>query len=129
MPVKLVKAAGAVHIKSQEELDEVFSRAEAAVQKVRSADAAQALEVYNKVIADGRFVKEFGTDPGGTAQKLGLKLSPAQIAQIEAAYNVIGQKPIPDSVEVVCVAIIVLALAASPVHRDLVVDTSGIVKA
>ncbi len=132
MAVKLVNAPGTVHLKSQDELNTVFATVSAAATKQLSADASQALAVYNKVVADGRFVKQFATDPGGAAQKLGLKLSPAQAGRIQevAGISAKGGKGgvLADDVELVAVAIIVLVLADVP-DRDIVVDTTGIIKA
>lgn len=68
MPVKLVDAPAPGKIKSQEELDKVFRLVTGALNKTRTAETGRALDVYNKVIADGRFVKEFATDPGGVAK-------------------------------------------------------------
>ncbi len=127
MAVKLVKTEGAAHIKSQEELDRIFNRAEAAAKKQRSADAQHAVQVYNKVIADGRHVKDFARDPAGTAQKLGLNLSAAQASQIQAVAHGAAGGAAADTVELVAVAIIVLVLADVP-DRELVIDTAGAIK-
>ena len=128
MGVKLVDAQGTKHIKSQQELDATFNRVTAAAKKQRSADASHALDVYNKVVADGRFVKEFATDPGGAAGKLGLKLSASQIDRIQEATRVSAGGTVSDTVEVVAVAIIVLVLADVP-DREIVIDTAGVIKA
>jgi len=129
MPVKspvLVKAEGPARIKSQEELDKVFARVQAAARKQRSADALHALEVYNKVVADGHHIKEFMSEPARVAEKLGLKLSPPEAARITAAHGLTGGE-VADTVELVAVAIIVLVLADVP-DRELVIDTAGIIK-
>jgi hypothetical protein len=127
MAVKLVPGSGATHIKSQEELDRVFNRVQAAAHKQRSADAQHALDVYNKVVADGKHVKEFASNPASAADKLGLKLTPAQVSRIQAATSVAGGGAAADTVELVAVAIIVLVLADVP-DRELVIDTAGVIK-
>lgn len=128
MAVKLIEAPGHKRIKSQQELDRIFETVTAAARKKRSAEARHALEVYNKVVADGRFVKEFATDPGGAAQNLGLKLSPLQIEQIQEAGRVSGGGGVAaDTVELVAVAIIVLVLAGVP-ESEIVIDSTGMIK-
>ncbi len=126
MALKLLDAAGPKRIKSQQELDKAFASVTAAVEKGRSADAHHALDVYNRVVADGRFVKEFATDPGGAAQKLGLKLSPAQIEEIQAMAKA-STGVHPDCLPVIVIAVCIV-IAFGPKECDVVIDTSGKIK-
>jgi len=128
MPVTnpvLRQSSGVAHIKSQSELDAIFSKATKAADKVRSGDAKHALEIYNKIVADGRHVKDFAANPATTAEKLGLKLSASEVAQVQAVLGKGGA--VSDTVDLVAVAIIVLVLARVPDY-EIVVDTAGMIK-
>jgi hypothetical protein len=99
---------------------------------VSQPDATEALKVYNAVIADGRFIKEFNSDPAKVAQKLNMQLSAGAVAAIKTAatfkgstFGSGGTAEFPT--EVVCVTIIVLVLARAP-QGDILVDRSGVIK-
>jgi hypothetical protein len=136
MTLKLVDAPGPQRIKSQQELDEIFAKVSTAAKKMRSAarpaldmtEARHVLDVYNKVVADGRFVKVFPTDPGGAAKKLGLTLSQAEIDEIhEMTKASTGVRE--DCVIVIVIAIcIVIAFGPRDDAPDAVIDSSGKIK-
>ena len=99
--------------------------------KVNKGDASSALKVYNAVVSDGRYIKEFSSDPSGTAKKLHLELSASAAAAVKEAVGFgvsTGGGPSSDVVDVICVAIIVLVLAdVGDVANveNIMVDQSG----
>ncbi|GAB7549948.1 hypothetical protein [Cupriavidus sp. 8B] len=112
------KLAAAVKLASDE--------AHAANFTVAKPVADEALKVYNAVIADGRFINDFKSDPDGVAKKLNLTLSPAAVQAVKTASGFRGAAA-SDGVELVAVAVIVLVLAHNPNQR-VVVDQSGALK-
>ena len=99
--------------------------------KVNQTDAHAALKVYNAVVADGRYIKEFGSDPASAAKKLHMEISDHAAAAVKQAVGFgvsTGGGPSSDVVDVICVAIIVLVLAdVGDVanERNIMIDQSG----
>jgi hypothetical protein len=99
--------------------------------KMDAADR-EALAFFNKVVVDGRYVREFTEAPAKVAQNLGLSLSRAARARLKA-YRIAdvlgshapGSLMSPAAVAVVVAAIIVLW---SNDPRKVVVDKSGVIK-
>jgi hypothetical protein len=99
--------------------------------KIDAADR-EALSFFNKVVVDGRYVKEFTETPAVVARNLGLTLSRAAKARLKA-YRIAdvlgshspGNVMSPAAVAVVVAAIIVLW---SNDPRKVVIDRSGVVK-
>jgi len=100
-------------------------------------DANSLMTAYNAVVKDGRYIKEFATDPQGAAQKLNLQVSQNAAKAVTAAakFNGVrqlgGGNPAADGgdVAVVCVAVIVV-LCAKPTFGDqqVIIDQSGMLK-
>ncbi|MDP4200000.1 MAG: hypothetical protein Q8902_10580 [Bacteroidota bacterium] len=103
--------------------------------KVSTADSEAALKAYNAVVADGRYIKEFASDPAGAAKKLNIHLSDSAANAVKHAAGFAsgasGGGAVSDSVDVVCVAVIVLILVLEvPREGDLmrqhiIIDHSG----
>lgn len=132
-----------------DKLNKVISEPQklAAAIKVASADAEKSninlsqddatglMTAYNAVVKDGRFIKQFETDPQGAAQKLNLKISDnatkavQNAAKFSAVKQLGGGNPAADTVDVICVAVIVV-LCAKPTFGDqqVVIDQSGMLK-
>jgi hypothetical protein len=128
MGITFVPTAGATAIKSQAQLSKLFSKASATAKKQDTADAKQALAVYNKIVADGRYVKQFASNPSAAAKRLGLELTAAQADKIRAAIATASGGAAATDVELVAVAVIVLVLAVVP-DREIVIDSAGRIKA
>jgi hypothetical protein len=118
-------------IPTSEEDPMAGSRARKAPGKIDAADR-EALAFFNKVVVDGRFVKEFTESPARVARDLGVSLSRAALARLRAyrIADVLGSHApgtvmSPAAVAVVVAAIIVLW---SNDPRKVVVDRSGVVK-
>ena len=100
--------------------------------QVPEAQANEILAAYNKVVADGRFVRDFGKEPAKVAKELGIRLSDAAAGTIAKAGAFKGANPggpISDDVSVVCVAIIVVVccVARNP-DQEVIIDSSGALK-
>ena len=93
---------------------------------VPKAVADEATAFYNKVVTDGRFIKDFKKDPKGVAAKLNVQLSPAAASAIETVAKFKGVNA-DNGTELVAVAVIVLVLAFSP-DQEVIVDRSGMIK-
>jgi BioD-like phosphotransacetylase family protein len=104
--------------------------ADAANFSTTPAISAEVTDVYNAVISDGRYIKDFSIDPGGVAVKLGKNLSAPSIAAVKAAGKFRGADPgvAASSVEVVCVAVIVVLCAKPSAGAEVIVDSSGQLK-
>ena len=99
--------------------------------KMDDADR-EVLAFFNKVVIDGRYIKEFAETPSKVARELGTTLSRAGLARLKAyrISEVVGVRGpgtvmSPAAVAVVVAAIIVLW---SNDPRKVVVDRSGVVK-
>ena len=99
---------------------------------VNNNDADQAAAVYNAVVKDGRYIKEFQTDPAGTATKLHLELTASAANAVKQGVSLAhagGGGPVSDTVDVICVAIIVIVLAKPGEQgQNILVDRSGMLK-
>lgn len=96
------------------------------------SQAEEALNLYNKAVQDGRFIKELTKDPAGVAEKLGLELSPevASLMQETGTLSILQAQEAGaarSDVELVAVAIIVIFLVSDP-NVDVVIDESGLIK-
>jgi len=98
--------------------------------------AREVLDLYNEVIADGRFVGDFVEDPAAVARKLDLKVSPQALDVISnvAARMVGSRASVGAAIAVISVSVVAVAVttaivssAADPRARILV-DESGMVK-
>lgn len=107
------------------------------------ADAEKAIEVYNAVITDGRYIKAFASDPAGVATNLNLQLPPAAADAIKQAATlkgsqVLGRPGRPGepfgAVEVVAVAVVVVIVGGIVLivvvtrDKEIVIDESGKIK-
>jgi hypothetical protein len=101
-----------------------------------SPDTAQeVLDLYNAVIADGRYLAEFQADPGAVAKRLGLKVSDEAVGVVSTvASRMDGDVGVVGAAVVVSVAVVGIAVttaivssAADPRARILI-DESGRVK-
>lgn len=134
MPVNVLKAPVFKQLPNISETNvasafkQVSLKAQEANFKPSATDANQVLNVYNEVVKDGRYVKDFSKDPGGVAAKLGLKLTPQQVSEVNKAAGFSSGSPVSDDVELVAVAVIVIIVAVKP-EQQVVVDSSGMVKA
>ena len=98
------------------------------------------VKTYNAVVKDGRYITQFAKEPEQVAANLNLVLSPNSAAAVvkAAGFNgVVGklgsaENPAEGSVEVVCTAVIVVAVAVVAMAEDpreqVVVDRSGTIK-
>jgi hypothetical protein len=101
-----------------------------------SPDIAQeVLDLYNAVIADGRYLAEFQADPGAVAKRLGLTVSSEAIAVVSTvASRMDGDVGVVGAAVVVSVAVVGIAVATAIVssaadpRARILIDESGRVK-
>lgn len=129
--------AAAAKIRSASVLDHSLHIAKADVGNQNfKADPALRQEItklYNATVKDGRYVRDFGTDPEGVAAKMHMQLSPAAAAEIKKAGSLRGAQvstpgQVMDTVDVICVAIIVVLCADIGPNEEIIVDRSGMIK-
>lgn len=92
--------------------------------------AAEALEFYNAVIADGRFVGFMATDPAQAADRLFMQVRP-EVTDLIRNSVALSQDGGPQAISpggVVVAVVIVLVLVYSAPEPTIVVDQSGLVK-
>jgi hypothetical protein len=104
----------------------------AATGKLDAADR-EVLAFFNKVVVDGRYVKEFAeTPPTQVARKLGLRLSRAGQARLKAyrIADILGTRGPGTLMSPAAVAIVVAAIIVlwSNDPRKVVIDRSGVIK-
>ena len=110
---------------------EIAKKAQAANFKPTTTDANHILEVYNQVVKDGRYVKQFASDPAGAATKLGLKLTPTEASEIQQAGRLSGGSADGDPGDVggilITVGVVLVIVAVHP-ENQVIVDSSGMIK-
>src|SRR5690348_7473381 len=94
-------------IPSSPEFETIYKKVEPHVAAMRlqlsDAEAEEVLALYHRTVTDGRYIKEFVSDPGAVAKKLNLPLSPAS----EVAIQRVGSLPALQEQGVVAIAPIV----------------------
>ncbi|HEY5369161.1 MAG TPA: hypothetical protein VIJ75_09230 [Hanamia sp.] len=97
-------------------------------------DANSLMTAYNAVVKDGRYIKQFESDPKGAAKKLNLNISDSAAKAVQTAVKFNGVRQLgggaaADTVDVICVAVIVV-LCAKPTFGDqqVIIDQSGMLK-
>ena len=103
-----------------------------------AATAREILDIYNEIIADGRYVAEFLLDPKAAAKRLDLKISDEAVIVVrKVASQMVGANAAAVGAAIVVISISVVAIAAgtaivSSRHMDrdsrILVDESGRVK-
>jgi hypothetical protein len=99
--------------------------------------AQQVVDLYNKAVLDGRYLKDLTIDPRSVAQALDLSLS----AEGEAGLKRLGELgairtareealvPLVGVVAIVGIVVLGVVLVVDPAVRDeVVIDSSGVVK-
>jgi hypothetical protein len=126
-------------ITSATQLEVAYKAVEPEVSALRlnlnDADAQQLLELYNKTVTDGRYLRDLIGDPAGVAAKLNVSLSASaaeamkRIGTMRALQTALeeGGKITPYLFVAVVVIAIVVVIAFGP-GGSVVVDSSGIVK-
>jgi hypothetical protein len=104
---------------------------------VSAANSKEIVALYNATVKDGRFIRQFGSNPAQVAAKLNLSLSANAAAEITKASQLAGAHvpvrpgggagPI-SSVTVVCIAVVVVLCADTGPNSRVIVDRSGMVK-
>ncbi len=90
--------------------------------KLSKSDSTKLINVYNAVVADGRFIREFLSDPGGVAKKLRMSLPPSAVDAVHKASKAKGISalpitPAPESKIVIGIVVIVLVVILSNVDE------------
>lgn len=104
--------------------------------RLSEGDAQQLLALYNKTVTDGRYLRDLMTDPAGVAAKLGVPLSAAagaaikRVGTIQALQTATGEATAATAIVAVVVIAVVIVIVFGPKRprKQLVVDSSGIVK-
>jgi len=94
------------------------------------------LDVYNQVIADGRYVGEFLDNPSAVAKKLDLKISRGALAVLgDVAARMAGTRAaVGAAIAVISVSVVAIAVTTAIVssvvdpRARILVDESGMVK-
>jgi hypothetical protein len=88
-----------------------------------------ALDLYNKVVADGRYVDLLRTDPAAAAKKVGAKIDPDDWRVIQSVADKIRNPggPVEGPTEAV-IAVVVVIACAKP-SEGVVIDESAMVQA
>jgi hypothetical protein len=110
-------------------------RNDARLRDIAQETADEVLDLYNDVIADGRYVADFLSRPSGVARKLGRRVSKKAIQVIEAAgkskradTGPVGAAVVV-SIAVVGVAVTTAIVSSHADRRDrILIDESGRVK-
>lgn len=97
--------------------------------------AEEVLDLYNDVVADGRYIGEFQQDPGAVAKKLKIKASKEAIELVSAvSKRMDGDVGIVAAAVVVSVSVVAVAVTTAIVssaadrRSRILVDESGKVK-
>ncbi|MDQ1031657.1 hypothetical protein QF035_009239 [Streptomyces umbrinus] len=99
-------------------------------------EGREALDLYNKAVRDGRYIKELSTDPVRVAEQLDVSLSPGAAALLQEATTLSlmqgadGTGMARSDTELIAVAVIVIIilLEAPTPDTEVIVDESGQVK-
>ena len=99
------------------------------------ATVNEVLKLYNAVVADGRYIAEFQTNPAGVARKLKVKVSKQAVGVVSHVHKkmksdvgVVGAAVVV-SVAVVGAAVTTAIISSHADRRDrILVDDSGYVK-
>lgn len=79
---------------------------------ISSDDAHEALDFYNAVVADGRYVDLLRKSPREAAEKLGMQISDDVLRAVETvSRRVVGSGPAEGPVEAVIAVAVVIVLA------------------
>lgn len=99
-------------------------------------EGREALDLYNKAVRDGRYIRELSTDPARVAEELDVSLSPGAAALLREATRLSVMQgadgtgmPRSDTELVAVAVIVVIILVEAPgPETELIVDASGQVK-
>jgi hypothetical protein len=80
----------------------------------------EALEFYNRVVADGRNIYELRTDPRAVAERLNIQVSDSAAELVSKAAWITGEAESNDVT--IVLAIVIVVVAASP--EQVVIDWS-----
>lgn len=88
-----------------------------------------ALELYNKVVSDGRYVDLLRTDPEAAAKKVGMKIDPSHWRAIQSVADRITNPggPVEGPLEAVIAVVVVIAWAKP--SEGVVIDESAMINA
>jgi hypothetical protein len=102
---------------------------------ISPAIAEEVLDLYNDVVADGRYISEFQQDPAGVARKLKIKVSKKALELVSAvSKRMDGDVGIVAAAVVVSVSVVAVAVTTAIVssaadrRSRILVDESGKVK-
>jgi len=98
------------------------------LEDVDEAVRAEALDFYNAVIADGRFVALLETDPRSAAESLEKRVSSRALDVISEINTQIGG-PVEGPVEAVIAVAVVIVLAPKIPAEGIVIDELATVRA
>lgn len=92
--------------------------------------AAEALDFYNKVVTDGRYIDAMINNPAEVASKLGVKVSEDVLGNIKEVGTFLapGATKMNIAVVAVAVAVTVVIVKGSNPSDLVVIDQSGLVK-
>lgn len=92
--------------------------------------AEEAVNFYNKVVTDGRYIDAMIENPSEVASKLGIKVSEEALVNIKKASSVLipGSAKMNIAVVAVAVAVTVVIVKGSNPLEEVVIDHSGFIK-
>lgn len=91
--------------------------------------AAEALDFYNQVVADGRFIWQLRDRGEEVARDLGIKVSKRALDVVVGAAGVTMPEKQGNDVTIVVAVVIVIACAAKPGDiREIIIDHSQAVE-
>ena len=109
----------------------VSKKMEGQLVDVSKGTAEEALDLYNKVVIDGRYIDTVVNSPREVAEKLGTKVSDKALSHIEAVSTALrpgGAAVANVAVVAIAVAVTVVIVKGSNHLEQVVIDQSGIVK-
>ncbi len=97
------------------------------VEKLEPRARQAALDLYNKVVADGRYVELLRTDPRLAADKVGMKIDPSHWRAIQSIADKLRNPggPVEGPLEAVIAVVVVIAWA-KPSEGVVIDELAGI---
>lgn len=123
---------GETLIKAIPKIDAYYSQLKKAklteVDELSTSARRQALNLYNKVITDGRYAELLKSDPAAAAKKLGINVSAGALSAIDAVAAELRK---PGTVEGPVEAVIAVAvvIACAKPAEGIVIDGSANIRA
>lgn len=92
--------------------------------------AKEALDFYNRVVVDGRYINEMLEKPDAVAERLGLKISDEAKKSFQTISQAgkVGSVMNPIEVVAIAVAVTVVIVKGSDPMEEIVINESGMIR-